>query len=309
MADDQQQNKKIEFDDYQVSSFWIFMEFFPNLTCFNEPQNIGDSKETQEKKFQKEIHRKYYWPMSIRDKINSIFVLSKEVKSQYEKAQEEKEEIKQKGHGNSSESTLLLIRFETMLNAIYSLCDNLAFIGYKLHPGIKRSFNEQWKKIRKSKDYHPEYSEYLKIIGSADWYEILHDMRSESTHYLNGFVFHPPTGLGILYQNMEHLDNTEESDKKIEIENILEYTNSLLEKVNGFLEEYGKYHLEHFIDEKNEIFHPCLIPTTRNKGFLAGGRKITLSEYLKKRPGKCINNFECPNRGYCPAYQNLEKGT
>ena len=279
------------------------MEFFPNLTCFKEPQNIDDSKEIQEKKFQKEIHRKYYWPMSMREKINSISVLSEEVKSQYEKALQEKKEIEKKGHGNSSESTLLLIRFETMLNAVYSLCDNLAFIGYKLHPSIKRSFNEQWKKIRKSKAYHPEYSEYLEIIGSADWYEILHNMRSESIHYLNGFVFHSPTGLGILYQNMEHLDNTEESDKKIEIENILEYTNSLLVNINGFLEEYGKYHLEHFIDEKYETFHPCLIQTPENKGFLTGGRKITLSEYLKKQPGKCIKNFECPNKGYCPAYQ------
>jgi hypothetical protein len=303
MSENFQQHKKRKFDDYQESSFRIFMEFFPNLTCFKEPQKDDDSKEIQEKKFQKEIHRKYYWPISMREKINSLSVLSGEVKSQYEKAVQEKKEIEKKGHGNSFESTLLLIRFETMLNAVYSLCDNLAFVGYKLHPGIKRSFNEQWKKIRKSRNYKPEYSEYLEIIGSTDWYEILHNMRSESIHYLNGFVFHSPTGLGVLYQHMEHLDNTEEADKKIEIENILEYTNSLLEKINGFLEDYGKYYLDHFIDEKNETFHPCLIPAPENKGFLAGGRKITLSEYLKKQPGKCINNFECPNRSFCPAFQ------
>jgi hypothetical protein len=300
--------KKMEFDDYQVSSFWIFMEFFPNLTCFKEPLFENDSKEIQEKKFQKEIHRKHYWPMSIREKINAIYLLSEEVKTQYEKALQAKNEMEKNGHGSNSESTLLLIRFETMLNAIYSLCDNLAFIGYKLHPGLKRSFNEQWKKIRKSKDYHPEHSEYLDIIHHADWYEILHDMRSESTHYLNGFVFHSPSGLGILYQNMEHLDNTEESDKKIEIENIVEYTNSLLAEINKFLEEYGKYHLEHFIDEKFETFHPCLIPTPEKKGFFAGGRVIKLSEYIKKQPGKCIQNFECPNRAYCPAYkENVEE--
>ena len=284
------------------------MEFFPNLTCFKEPLFENDSKEIQEKKFQKEIHRKHYWPMSIREKINAIYLLSEEVKTQYEKALQAKNEMEKNGHGSNSESTLLLIRFETMLNAIYSLCDNLAFIGYKLHPGLKRSFNEQWKKIRKSKDYHPEHSEYLDIIHHADWYEILHDMRSESTHYLNGFVFHSPSGLGILYQNMEHLDNTEESDKKIEIENIVEYTNSLLAEINKFLEEYGKYHLEHFIDEKFETFHPCLIPTPEKKGFFAGGRVIKLSEYIKKQPGKCIQNFECPNRAYCPAYkENVEE--
>jgi hypothetical protein len=307
MSENDQQIKKMKFDDYQVSLFWVFMEFFPNLTCFKEPEYPNETKEIQEEKFQKEIHRKYYWPMSIRDKINSIFVLSQEVNSQYEKALQAKNEMEEKGYGTSSESTLLLIRFETMLNAIYSLCDNLAFIGYKLHPGIKRSFNEQWKKIRKSDTYHPEYADYLNILKRADWYEILHDMRSESTHYLNGFVYHSPTGLGILYKNMEHLDNTEESDKKIDIENILEYTNSLRAKLDGFLEEYGKYHLEHFIDEKHTIFHPCLIPNPDGKGFLAGGRIISLSEYLGKQSGKCIKNFECPNRTCCPAYEKCEE--
>lgn len=244
--------------------------------------------------------------MSIRDKINAIYVLSEEVKSQYEKALQAKKEMEKNGHGSTSESTLLLIRFETMLNAVYSLCDNLAFIGYKLHPGLKRSFNEQWKKIRKSKDYHPEYSEYLDIIHHAEWYEILHDMRSESTHYLNGFVYHSHSGLGILYNNMEHLDNSEEPDKKIEIENIFEYTNLILTNIDGFLEQYGKYHLTHFIDEKHTIFRPCLIPNPEGKGFLAGGRVITYQEYKMKLPGNCVaRNVPCPNKERCPAYQKI----
>jgi hypothetical protein len=132
-------------------------------------------------------------------------------------------------------------------------------------------------------------------------------MRSESTHYLNGFVYHPPTGLGILYKNMEHLDNTEKSDTKIDIENIFEYTDSLLAKLDGFLEEYGKYHLEHFIDEKHTIFHPCLIPNPDGKGFLAGGRVITLHEYKNKLPGNCVaRNVPCPNKDICPAYQKID---
>ena len=49
--------KKIEFDDYEKNSFWIFMEFFHNLTCFNVPQNNNESKEIREKKFQREIHK------------------------------------------------------------------------------------------------------------------------------------------------------------------------------------------------------------------------------------------------------------
>jgi hypothetical protein len=214
--------------------------------------------------------------------------------------------MEKNGFGSGLESTLLLIKFETMLNSVYSLCDNLAFIGQRLHPGLKRSFNDQQKKVEKYKTRHPEYSEYLDLIKSADWYEILHTMRSESTHYLPGFVFHSQNGLGILYQNMEHLDNSEESDKKIEIENIRDYVVKLLEGINDFLEKYGKYHLKQFIAEDHITSHSCWIPNPIDKSFLAGGRVITFSEYLKKQPGKCFALFSCPHKEHCPAYQKMK---
>lgn len=48
-----QQKGMMIFTDYQKSSFWIFMEFFPNLTCFKEPISDNDSKEIQEKNSRK----------------------------------------------------------------------------------------------------------------------------------------------------------------------------------------------------------------------------------------------------------------
>jgi hypothetical protein len=77
---------------------------------------------------------------------------------------------------------------------------------------------------------------------------------------------------------------------------------SLIEEIDKFLESFGKHHIEKFLKMDQKTFRPCLIPHPSGKGFLAGGREILLSEYLKKKPGKCIKNFECPNRRYCPAY-------
>ena len=210
-----------------------------------------------------------------------------------------KEEMEIKGFGSGIESELLLIKFETVLNSVYSLCDNLAFIGQTLHPGIKRSFNDQRKNIEKHRDRYPEYLEYFDLIASADWYEKLHTMRSESTHYLPGIVYHLPNGLGILYRNMEH------SDERIEIENIRDYVVGLLVDINEFLDKYGKNHLKQFITETHTTFHPCLIPNPAGKGFLSGGRVITFSEYKNKLPGHCVTrNVPCPNKKNCPAYQN-----
>jgi hypothetical protein len=281
MAEERQQTEKMVFKDYHDSSFLIFLEFFPNLNCF------------------KEIQRKYDWRSSLQMKINAVSVLSEEVKSQYDKALKAKEEMEKKGFGSGLESTLLLIKFETMLNSIYSLCDNLAFVSYKLHPGIKKLFNDQRKNITKHRELYPQYSEYLNLIESADWYEKLHSMRSESTHYLAGFVFHSLSGLGILYQNMEH------SDERIEIENISNYVDALLRDINEFLEKYGKYHLIQFITENHTTFHPCFFPNPLGKGFSVGGRVITFSEYMEKNPGKCqFRDIPCSNKTNCPAYLN-----
>jgi hypothetical protein len=286
MTENTKEPNEMVFKDYYDSSFLIFIEFFPNLDCFNE------------------IQKKYDWRGSLQTKLNAVSLLSEEVKSQYDKAMKAKEEMEIKGIGSGIESMLLLIKFETMLNSVYSLCDNLAFISQRLHPYITRSFNEQRKKIENYRTLYPKYSEYLDIIESADWYEKLHTMRTESTHYLPGFVFHSPNGLGILYQNMEH------SDERIEIENIRDYVVTLLAEINIFLENYGKYHLHQFIEENHKIFYPCLIPHPEGKGFLAGGRVITYSEYMKKLPGKCqYRDIPCPRKNNCPAFLKSEELT
>ena len=46
MLENYPQSEKLKFDDYQESPFWIFIEFFPNLTCFDGPQSDDDPKGT-----------------------------------------------------------------------------------------------------------------------------------------------------------------------------------------------------------------------------------------------------------------------
>ena len=134
------------------------------------------------------------------------------------------------------------------------------------------------------------------IIDSISWYENLHTMRTEATHYLPGFVFHSENGLGILYRDMEH------SDKRIEIDNIQEYMVTLHREINIFLTKYGDYHLRNFLKEDHKTFHPCPIPHPNGEGYLAGGRTITLKEYLQKKPGQCVGlDVPCQNRAKCPA--------
>jgi len=280
-------NQVIQLGDYSDSKFETFLVFFTNLK-FNKPEKIPiKNNET------------YDWKTSLRMKVNAVYLLSNEVNSQYNKALIANEELEIKGIISDLESTLLLIKFETLLNSVYSMCDNLAFVDQKLHPGIKKLFNEQRKNISKYRVKYPEYSEYLDLIERTEWYDTLHTMRSESVHYLPGFVYHSSTGLGILYQNMVH------SKDRIEIDNINEYVTDLISHLNKFLEKYGEYHLKQFINERHETYFPCWIP--KGAGFLVGGRVLTFFEYLNKLPGRCTAlDVPCPNRKNCPAYQKNE---
>ncbi len=274
----------IQVMEYSDSKFSTLLIFFENLNIYQDTEDF---------------RKKFDWKSSLRIKVNAVSHLSEEVKRQYEKALVARKEFDEKGFGRETEFILLLIKFETLLNSIYSLCDNLAFIGHKIHPKIKRSFNDQRNRIESYRRLYPEYAEYLDLIESADWYEKLHIMRTESTHYLPGFVFYSKDGLGILYQNMEH------SEERIEIENIRDYVVSLVDNLSKFLERYGNYLIEKFLKEDHKIFSPCWIPHANSNAFLSGGRVITYSEYKNKRPGKCVSrDLPCPNKKTCPAYQH-----
>ena len=274
VSKEQEELRDLLIGNYSDSKFLIFLDFLPAI----------------------KIRGNHSWNNSLRLKTKAITHLSNELKTQYQLAVKEKVDNENSNSYYGIESEVLLIKFETLLNSVYSLCDNLAFLDHKLHLGLKSGFNYQRNNIEKYRVNYPKFSDYLDLIGSAKWYENLHTMRTESTHYLPGFVFHSSGGLGILYKNMVH------SNEEIKIENINDYANDLISEVQAFLEKYGDYHLRKFLKDSDKAIFMCGIPHPSGKGLLVALREVTLDEYLRKMPGTCISSdVPCPDRNFCPA--------
>lgn len=274
---------RLTSDYYPDSNFSTFLQFYESIV--NVDYNI-----------------KFHLRESIKHRIGTIQFFEKELTNQIQRSMEEKKEIDKIGYGNLIEGTILLIRFETFLNSIYSLCDNIAYLGQQIHPGIKRGFNEQLKNYQRHLDLYSQYEDYLNIIKSCDWYEDLHTMRSESTHYLPGFVYHPDNGkLGVLYRNIVV------SKEKIEIEDISEYIHKIVEEVYKFLENFGEYMVNNYLTDKSETAFFCMIQKTGPDGkaiFMPALRMVTYEEYKEKKVGRCTNkDVPCPNKEFCPAYK------
>lgn len=270
-------------DYYPDSNFSTFLQFY------NSIENI-------------DAILKIHLIESIKHRIGTIQFFEKELIDQIERAVKEKSESEKQGFGSRNEATILLIRFETFLNSIYSLCDNIAYLGQQIHPGIKRGFNEQLKNYQRHLDLYSQYEDYLNIIKSCDWYEDLHTMRSESTHYLPGFVYHPNNGkLGILYRNIVV------SKKRIEIEDISEYIHKIVKQVYKFLDNFGEYMVNKYLTDKSETAFFCMIQKTEPDGkviFMPALRMVTYDEYKEKEVGRCVDKeVPCPNKEFCPAYK------
>lgn len=283
------ENKKIELHKKLIasynpeSSFSTFLQFYDSIAGV-------------------EFDIKYHLRESIKHRIGSIQFFEKELIDQIEKAIEEKIKIKKIGYGNLIEGTILLIRFETFLNSIYSLCDNIAYYGHCLHKGITRGFNKQFNDYQKYLDRYPQYEQYLNLIKSCDWYEDLHTMRTESTHYLPGFVYNPDNGkLGILYRNIIT------SKERIEIEDLSEYIQKIVQDNYKFLESFGNYMINKYVTDESETTFFCIIFNKYSNGkpvFMPALRTVTYKEYKEKKVGKCINkDVPCLNKEFCPAYK------
>lgn len=239
---------------------------------------------------------------SLKHKINAIYFFKTEILQQIEKVIEEEKECKKNGWGSSLETTILLIKFESLLNAIYSICDNVSYIGHKLHDGLPFGFNKQYKGFDKYLKKYPKYEDYLNIIKNCEWYIQLHTMRTESTHYLPGFICYPdPEKLGVLYQNMIH------SNDKILIEDISSYIIEIVKDIDEFLDDFSIYAITNYLSDESKTGYMCLIRHQNPDGSIAnlvGLREVTYKEYKEKEVGTCIiRDVPCPDKEYCPAYK------
>lgn len=257
----------------------------PNLTNFRIFLTFmkGDTR----------ISDAFRWSFSIDAKITSIGILYEEVLTQIPKCLEEFRQTEERGFGEAKESLILSTKFENFLNSIYALCENLSNIVHQLYRNkVPMRFDDQRKKLLKNRTIDAEYSG---IVEKIDWYDEVHSLRSEATHFLSGLIGIPsPTQLG--YYNFTKSQGV---TKEIKITDIEKFTKELYHNVMIFVSSYGD-HFVKIIEQDSIISQICYIVPKVG----IGCRKISLRDAVNGQAGICATpNFDCPKKSSCQARQ------
>lgn len=193
-----------------------------------------------------------------------------------------------------AQGVLLAIKYEVYLNSIYSLCENISFLVSKFYEkGLSNKFITQRKQFLNDKKNLDE--SYSKILERADWYEEVHSIRSEATHFLTGLV-NPSDSNEPCYSYKETYNGRGCAQEEINIKNVEMHVIDLQLNLEEFLNDFSKHFREIKLNRDISVKEPCLITDERKILF----RSITLDDYLNQRPRKCNElEFDCPHKEKC----------
>lgn len=192
----------------------------------------------------------------------------------------------------------LALRYETFLNCIYSLFESLSNIVRCLDNDVKLKYGFYKQKNQIIKKMRDVDIEYTKILELTDWYDEIHSIRSESTHFLSGFITIDTSGAPGYFNKPMSVRNG--STPQISKDNIRQHIDEIYGNVDRFLERFGDHFIKK-IDPDIRIAHICLLI---DGGYL-GCRSQSLNDIFHKLPGICITrNVNCPFKNSCGAYKN-----
>jgi hypothetical protein len=273
---------------YDYTDFELFLRFIMTV----EPPifNGYDKRLGMERSYASE------WAKSLSDKFAAVSILYSEVLYQIPMWKNELEQAKERGFGHTIQQTILLVKYETFLNSIYSFCENTSYFVKELYPkaNLSPAFNTQ--KTNNIEKLHEFDDYYAKMLESADWYDEVHSMRSEATHFLSGFIFisdidEPGYLISKPYSNRKG------HSEEIEVENIEKHIRETYNNLYFFVNKFSKHFIELRCNKDKPIGSLCLCG-----GGLSGVRTMTINDILLRNPPRCeALEFNCPVEEKCTA--------
>lgn len=130
----------------------------------------------------------FRYTFSLGMRVDMLNILRSEIYSLNEDAKKEMKHVQETGSGTNRNSLILTFYYESLLNQIYYIMENLAKINLfmfdvELEP--PESFSKQEHKIKDDKmSFHPDYDRLIK--EDMDWYAEVRQIRSSTTHYMSG---------------------------------------------------------------------------------------------------------------------------
>ncbi len=240
---------------------------------------------------------------SICQKRHAVELLGEEVQDPLDEWEDISKELEKYGFQAGYESVQIMVKFQTFLNSVYALFENLAFTAYLLIPGLKRSFFQQQSDMDKLIQINKEYAG---IVASADWYPDLNIMRSESTHFLDCLFFlNGERCLGIKYIDFVSRRKGVDKTTEIVIEDVVWYVNCIRDAISQYMVDLFAFFLTSFIKPDFVGYEPCYMKRKESHFlFLIGMKKVSFKNYLKGKPWTCMLDNQCPFSDCCTSIHN-----
>ena len=227
------------------------------------------------------------YTFSLENRLRMLTILRNDIHNLNKEAIEEMKRTQEKGSGTNEKGLILTVYYESFLNQIYNIMENLAKISlfmFDANINPKHGFSDQMKKINKGKlKFHPDYDKLIK--EEMDWYMEVHQIRSNTNHYMVGMnVFGRANDGGWIpqYMNFKISDRFSDNDFKIE-RNILRDTEFFYNSTIKILNQISEIYIERMEKEKT-----CAVPFFEKDGIEF--REISYNQFIAGEKGKLIQS-------------------
>jgi len=225
---------------------------------------------------------------SLKDRVISLSLLKKEIEVLNKEAIEETKRLYETNYGISYKRDLLTIHYETFLNQIYGIMENVAkinffvFDNYFIHnkQELNRGFENQRNKIIEGKlSLHSEYDNIIR--NDLNWYNELCAIRHTFIHFIAGTCIINRKEEIVLKYLTYNLSNIELKEEVKIIRNIIEDIELFYNETMTFLNDISTIYLKNL--------DPRIISSinTLNGDYLEIW-EISLGDYLEGKTGKLL---------------------
>lgn len=227
------------------------------------------------------------YTFSLKNRLGMLTVLRNDIHNLNKEAKEEMKRTQEKGSGTNEKSLILTVYYESFLNQIYNIMENLAKINFFMFDANitpKHGFSGQMKKINTGKlKFHPDYDKLIK--EEMDWYIEVHQIRSNTNHYMVGMNVFGQADDGEWiprYVNFNISDRFSGNDFEIK-RNILRDTEFFYNSTIKILNQISEIYIEEMEKEKT-----CAVPFSEKDGIEF--REISYNQFIAGEKGKLIQS-------------------
>lgn len=224
---------------------------------------------------------------SLEDRLRMLTILRNNIHNLNEETKEEMKRTHEKGSGTNENGLILTVYYESFLNQIYNIMENLAKINlfmFDTNNNPSSKFSKQMSTIKKDNlNFHPDYDKIIK--EEMDWYDEVHQIRSNANHFMVGMNVFGRSNDGEWipqYMNFNISDRSHDYDFIIK-RNILGDTDFFYNSTIKLLNQMSEIYIERMEKDK-----ACAVTLVENDGIEF--REISYNQFIAGEKGKMIQS-------------------